>query len=167
MEANYFIYFDISSTLEILRGIKKAIVHQYEKGLEGLEYKFSPEISPNAGEVKIKLKAAGLNHRDLFIINNRKEMDLPLVIGSDGSGIVTEIGEGVSNITLHTEVIINPSIGWEHATEVPELPEVLGGPKDGTFAEYVIVPAENVVEKPSYLTWEESGVLSLSALTKI
>ncbi|MEC1970125.1 zinc-binding dehydrogenase [Bacillus cereus] len=143
----------------------KAIVHQYEKGLEGLEYKFSPEISPNAGKVKIKLKAAGLNHRDLFIINNRKEMDLPLVIGSDGSGIVTEIGEGVSNITLHTEVIINPSIGWEHATEVPELPEVLGGPKDGTFAEYVIVPAENVVEKPAYLTWEESGVLSLSALT--
>ncbi|PEF10517.1 alcohol dehydrogenase [Bacillus thuringiensis] len=143
----------------------KAIVHQYEKGLEGLEYKFSPEISPNAGEVKIKLKAAGLNHRDLFIINNRKEMNLPLVIGSDGSGIVTEIGEGVSNITLHTEVIINPSIGWEHATEVPELPEVLGGPKGGTFAEYVIVQAENVVEKPAYLTWEESGVLSLSALT--
>ncbi|WP_242280729.1 zinc-binding dehydrogenase [Bacillus cereus group sp. BfR-BA-01347] len=143
----------------------KAIVHQYEKGLEGLECKFLPEISPNAGEVKVKLKAAGLNHRDLFIINNRKEMDLPLVIGSDGSGIVTEIGEGVSNITLHTEVIINPSIGWEHATEVPELPEVLGGPKGGTFAEYVIVPAENVVEKLAYLTWEESGVLSLSALT--
>ena len=142
----------------------KAIVHQYEKGLEGLEYKFSPEISPNAGEVKIKLKVAGLNHRDLFIINNRKEMDLPLVIGSDGSGIVTEIGEGVSNITLHTEVIINPSIGWEHATEV-RVTEVLGESKDGTFAEYVIVPAENVVEKPSYLTWEESGVLSLSALT--
>jgi zinc-binding alcohol dehydrogenase/oxidoreductase len=42
---------------------------------------------------------------------------------------------------------------------------VLGGPKDGTFTEYVIVPAENIVRKPSYLTWEESGVLSLSALT--
>ncbi|CAM3947191.1 alcohol dehydrogenase [Bacillus luti] len=143
----------------------KAIVHQNKKGLEGLKYKFSSEISPNAGEVKVKLKAAGLNHRDLFIINNRKEMDIPLVIGSDGSGIVTEIGEGVSNSTLHTEVIINPSIGWDHTAEVPELPEVLGGPKDGTFAEYVIVPVENVVEKPSYLTWEEAGVLSLSALT--
>ena len=56
-------------------------------------------------------------------------MDLSLVIGSDGSGVVTEIGEGVSNIKLHTEVIINPSIGWEHATEVPELPEVLGDRK--------------------------------------
>ncbi|MCU5473383.1 zinc-binding dehydrogenase [Bacillus paranthracis] len=143
----------------------KAIVHQYKKGVEGLEYKFLSETNPNAGEVKVKLKAAGLNHRDLFIINNRKEMDLPLVIGSDGAGIVTEIGEGVSADLLQTEVIINPSIGWDNIAEVPELPEVLGGPKDGTFAEYVIVPAENVVAKPSYLTWEESGVLSLSALT--
>ncbi|MEI3893209.1 MULTISPECIES: zinc-binding dehydrogenase [Bacillus] len=143
----------------------KAIVHQYKKGAEGLEYKFSSETNPNAGEVKIKLKAAGLNHRDLFIINNRKEMDLPLVIGSDGSGIVTEVGEGISKKLLNNEVIINPSIGWENIAEVPELPEVLGGPRDGTFAEYVIVPAENVVAKPSYLTWEESGVLSLSALT--
>ncbi|PDY33919.1 alcohol dehydrogenase [Bacillus wiedmannii] len=143
----------------------KAIVHQYKKGVEGLEYKFSSETNPNAGEVKVKLKAAGLNHRDLFIINNRKEMELPLVIGSDGSGIVTEIGEVVSNNLLNSEVIINPSIGWENIAEVPDLPEVLGGPKNGTFAEYVIVPAENVVAKPSYLTWEESGVLSLSALT--
>ncbi|MES9753847.1 zinc-binding dehydrogenase [Bacillus wiedmannii] len=143
----------------------KAIVHQYKKGVEGLEYKFSSETNPNAGEVKVKLKAAGLNHRDLFIINNRKEMELPLVIGSDGSGIVTEIGEGVSNNLLNSEVIINPSIGWENIAEVPDLPEVLGGPKNGTFAEYVIVSAENVVAKPSYLTWEESGVLSLSALT--
>lgn len=143
----------------------KAIVHQYKKGVEGLENKFLSETHPNAGEVKVKLKAAGLNHRDLFIINNRKEMDLPLVIGSDGAGIVTEIGEGVSADLLQAEVIINPSIGWENIAEVPELPEVLGGPKDGTFAEYVIVPAENVVGKPSYLTWEESGVLALSALT--
>ncbi|MFK4468355.1 zinc-binding dehydrogenase [Bacillus sp. RC252] len=143
----------------------KAIVHQHKKGLEGLEYKLSPEITPNVGEVKVKLRAAGLNHRDLFIMNNRKEMELPLVLGSDGAGIVIELGEGVSNISLHTEVIINPSIGWNNTHEIPELPEVLGGPADGTFAEYVIVPAENVVEKPSYLMWEESGVLSLSALT--
>lgn len=143
----------------------KAIVHQYKTGFDGVEYKSSPERTPNAGEVKVKVKSAGLNHRDLFIMNNRKEMELPLVLGSDGAGVVTEIGEGVSNNILHTEVIINPSIGWENAAEVPALPEVLGGPKDGTFTEYVIVPAENIVRKPSYLTWEESGVLSLSALT--
>lgn len=84
----------------------KAIVHQYKKGVEGLENKFLSETHPNAGEVKVKLKAAGLNHRDLFIINNRKEMDLPLVIGSDGAGIVTEIGEGVSADLLQAEVLL-------------------------------------------------------------
>ncbi|WP_436864670.1 zinc-binding dehydrogenase [Bacillus fungorum] len=143
----------------------KAIVQQYKAGFEGVEYKVLPEITPSAGEVKVKLKSAGLNHRDLFIMNNRKEMQLPLILGSDGAGIVTEIGEGVSSTLLQNEVIINPSIGWDNIADIPELPEVLGGPKDGTFAEYVIVPAENVVEKPFYLTWEESGVLSLSALT--
>ena len=58
----------------------KAIVHQYKTGFDGVEYKISPERALNDGEVKVKLKSAGLNHRDLFIINNRKEMDLPLVI---------------------------------------------------------------------------------------
>lgn len=143
----------------------KAIIHQYKTGFDGVQYKSAAERTPNAGEVKVKVKSAGLNHRDLFIMNNRKEMEFSLVLGSDGAGVVTEIGESVSNNILHTEVIINPSIGWENAAEVPALPEVLGGPKDGTFAEYVIVPAENIVRKPSYLTWEESGVLSLSALT--
>ena len=53
----------------------KAIVHQYKTGFDGVEYKISPERALNDGEVKVKLKSAGLNHRDLFIINNRKEMD--------------------------------------------------------------------------------------------
>ena len=79
----------------------------------------------------MKLKSAGLNHRDLFIMNNRREMQVPLVLGSDGAGIVTEIGEGVSGDLLQTEVIINPSIGWDNIAEIPELPEVLGNRKMG------------------------------------
>ena len=57
--------------------------------------------------MKVKLKSAGLNHRDLFIMNNRKEMQVPLVLGSDGAGIITEIGESVSRTLLQNEVIIN------------------------------------------------------------
>ena len=45
------------------------------------------------------------------------------------------------------------------------VPQILGGPTDGTFAEMVVIPADNVFRKPTYLTWEEAGVLSLSALT--
>lgn len=48
---------------------------------------------------------------------------------------------------------------------LPAVPEILGGPSDGTLAEYVIIPSQNVIKKPSYLSWEEAGVLPLSALT--
>lgn len=91
-------------------------------------------------------------------------MDLLLVIGLDGLGIVIEIGEGVLNIILYIEVIINFSIGWEYVIEVLELLEVLGGLKDGMFVEYVIVLVENVVEKLLYFIWEELGVLFLFVL---
>lgn len=49
--------------------------------------------------------------------------------------------------------------------DVPAVPDILGGPSDGTFSPYVIVPEENAVLKPEHLTWEEAGVLPLSALT--
>ncbi|MDM5188854.1 zinc-binding dehydrogenase [Bacillus sp. DX4.1] len=143
----------------------KAIVHHGKRGIKGLKYEEVSSKSPGYGEVKVKLKVAGLNHRDLFIMNNRKEEDPTFIPGSDGAGIIEEVGEGVSNVTINSEVIINPSIDWEFAHDLPVIPQVLGGPSDGTFSEYVIVPAKNVVKKPSYLSWEEAGVLSLSALT--
>jgi zinc-binding alcohol dehydrogenase/oxidoreductase len=143
----------------------KAIVHSKEKGIAGLKYQEVPEKKPGYGEVKVKLKAVGLNRRDLFVINNRTSEDPVFIPGSDGAGFIEEIGEGVSDFTIHTEVIINPSLDWEFANEVPTVPKILGGPSDGTFSEYVIISSKNVVKKPSYLSWEEAGVLSLSALT--
>lgn len=124
----------------------KAIVHKGKRGIEGLRYEDVSDKSPGYSEVKVKLKAAGLNHRDLFIINNRNEEDPVLILGSDGAGIIEEIGEGVTSVTVNTEVIINPSIDWEFANNLPTVPEVLGGPSDGTFSNYVIISAENVVK---------------------
>ncbi|SMF84892.1 zinc-binding alcohol dehydrogenase/oxidoreductase [Paenibacillus uliginis N3/975] len=143
----------------------KAIVHANISGLKGLTYEDISERAPGYGEVKVKLKAAGLNHRDLFIMEDRNEGESPLIIGSDGAGRIEAVGEGVFNLTIGANVIINPCIGWEMTHEVPSVPAILGGPSDGTFAEYVTVPATNVVSKPAYLSWEEAGVLPLSALT--
>ncbi|WP_307893733.1 quinone oxidoreductase family protein [Bacillus swezeyi] len=143
----------------------KAIIHDGTTGLSGLTYQDVSAKSPGFGEVKIKLKAAGLNHRDLFLFRSRKAGDAPFIPGSDGAGIIEEIGEGVQDLSVHTEVIINPSIAWELTDSVPQVPDILGGPTDGTFAEHVIVPAKHVVTKPAYLSWEEAGVLPLSALT--
>lgn len=144
----------------------KALVHEGAPGLEGLAYRDIEEAELKAGEVKVRLKTAGMNHRDLFVLTRHRPEDPPLIIGSDGAGIVEEVGEEVEGIKAGDEVIINPGLGWKENSEAPpEGFEIVGLPFHGTFAEKIVVPAENAVPKPSTLTWEEAGVLSLAALT--
>ncbi|WP_158736472.1 zinc-binding dehydrogenase [Alteribacillus sp. YIM 98480] len=144
----------------------KAVVHERQSGMDGLHYRNMEQMEPKEGEVKVKLKTAGLNHRDIFLLERHKPTEPPIILGSDGAGIVETAGQGVENVKIGDEVIINPSIGWKHNSEAP--PEgfnVLGYPDHGTFAEYIIISADNVELKPAYLSWEEAGVLSLAALT--
>lgn len=144
----------------------KAIVHEGKAGRNGLVLRDMEEKQPGAGEVRVKLKTAGMNHRDLFVLHRHKPTDPPLIIGSDGAGIVDAVGEGVTNVGVGDEVIINPGLGWEKNSDAPPPGfEIVGLPFHGTFAEYIVVPAENAVPKPEFLIWEEAGVLSLAALT--
>lgn len=144
----------------------KAVVHAEKSGLAGLVIREMEELYPKAGEVRVRLKTAGLNHRDLFVLVRHKPTDPPLVIGSDGAGVVDAVGEGVTGVEVGDKVVINPSLGWKEKSAAPPPGfEILGLPFHGTFAEQVVVPAENVAFKPDYLTWEEAGVLSLAALT--
>ncbi|MFI1825805.1 zinc-binding dehydrogenase [Streptomyces sp. NPDC020412] len=121
-----------------------------------------PSVGP--GEALIRLRAAGLNHRDLFVAEARSPGDAPLVLGADGAGIVAAVGTGTA-LSVGDEVIVDPTVGWERAAEVPELPEILGGPRDGTFAQYVVVPARNALPKPGHLDWAEAAALPLAAVT--
>ncbi len=146
--------------------LMKAVVHAEQLGIDGLTYRDIEETQPQAGEVRVRLKGAGLNHRDLFVLTRHKETDPPLIIGSDGAGIVDAVGEGVTNVKVGDEVIINPGLGWREKTEAPPAGfEIVGLPFHGTFAEKIVIPAENAVPKPKFLTWEEASVLSLAALT--
>ncbi|MGG3450412.1 MULTISPECIES: zinc-binding dehydrogenase [Bacillaceae] len=144
----------------------KAVVHEGQAGIAGLTYREMEEGLPSSGEVRVKLKAAGLNHRDLFVLHRHKENEPPLIIGSDGAGIIDAVGEGVTSVQVGDEVIINPGLGWkENSDAPPEGFEIVGLPFHGTFAESIVIPAENAVLKPAHLSWEEAGVLSLAALT--
>lgn len=144
----------------------KAVIHAEKTGLEGLTYGEIASIAPKAGEIKVKLKAAGLNHRDLFVLERHKSTEPPLVIGSDGAGIVEAVGEGVSLVQVGDEVMINPGLGWKEKSDAPPAGfEIVGLPFHGTFGESIILPEENVERKLEYLTWEEAGVLSLAGLT--
>ena len=128
----------------------KAIVHEGKTGFEGLSYRDIEGLEPRAGEVRVKLKTAGLNHRDLFVLNRHKESDPPLIIGSDGAGVIDAVGEGVFDVQNGDEVIINPGIGWKEKSDAPPKGfEIVGLPFHGTFAEQIIVPAENVVQNLS------------------
>lgn len=158
---------ELNYRLDNLGGeIMKAFVHYKVPGMDGTSYSDIDEIEPKQGEVKVKLKSAGLNHRDLFVLHRHKETDPPLVIGSDGAGIVEAVGPGVESVQVGDEVILNPSLGWKEKSDAPpEGHEILGLPDHGTFAEKITLSADNVGPKPAHLSWDEAGVLSLAAMT--
>ena len=97
----------------------------------------APHAAP--GEVVVRLKAAALNHRDVWIKQGAYAgLRFPIIPGSDGAGIVTEVGPGVEASWEGREVIINPSVDWGHDPRAQE-PRftILGMPRNGTLAEFV------------------------------
>ncbi len=124
-----------------------------------------PHAGP--GEVLIRLHAAALNHRDVWIKSGQYlGLKFPIIPGSDGAGVVVDVGDGVDKSWIDRDVIINPSLDWGHEERGQEPRfSILGLPKDGTFAEFIHVPVSQVVLKPTHLSWEEAAALPLSALT--
>ena len=109
------------------------------------------------GSVLVKLKAAALNHRDVWIQKGMYGgIKYPTILGSDGAG-TTPDGQAV---------IINPSIRWGNDQRFQGKDfQILGLPTDGTFAEYMSIPKENVLPKPEHLTFEQAAALPLAGLT--
>lgn len=116
-------------------------------------------------EVKIKIKAIGLNQRDVYVAENHNMENPNFILGSDGSGRIVETGSNVTSINIGDEVIINPVTNWSKKDAPPSSPNILGFPNDGVFSEYVVLNEEQVFLKPNTYTWEEAATLSLSALT--
>ncbi|MEK4025109.1 zinc-binding dehydrogenase [Sporosarcina sp. FSL W7-1283] len=140
----------------------KAFVHENGK----LQFTNIAEPMASKGEVVVALKTAGLNRRDTKIPIRRGDAKEPLVLGSDGAGIIESIGEGVTNWSVGDKVIINPSLRWFEKSDAPSKEfDILGMPDHGTFAEKICLPADQLEKKPSYLTWEESAVIALAGLT--
>jgi len=122
---------------------------------------------PDSKEVVVRLKAAALNRRDLMVVYGRYPgIRLPAIPGSDGAGEVVAVGDEVDNVRIGEEVIVNPGLGWGSDTTIKSADfTVLGVPANGTYAQYVKVPAENVFPKPSHLSWKEAAALPLAGMT--
>lgn len=122
---------------------------------------------PADNEVRVKLHAAAINKRDYWIsIGKYPSIKPGTTLGSDGAGIIDKVGTGVSKTWLNKAVIINPNICWGDNPSVQGKDyTILGMPVDGTFAEYVVVNVDRVVNLPIHLNFEEAAALPLAGLT--
>lgn len=125
-------------------------------GPQALRVEDLPEPEPGGGEVRLRVRAAALNHRDLFITQGLyPNISLPRTLGADGAGE----SDG-------RRVLIDPTLGWGGDERVWEKSAtILGMPRDGTFAQEVCVPAENVHDIPEHLSFESAAALPLAGVT--
>ena len=136
-------------------------------GPEKLRVEEIAQPQPGPGEIVVKIARAAFNRRDVFITQGLYPgIALPVTPGSDGSGRVAALGDGVSGPAVGTPVVINPEIGWDDDRyTLTANAKILGMPLDGTFAEYVVAPAINVFPKPAPLSEDEAAAIPLAGLT--
>jgi NADPH:quinone reductase-like Zn-dependent oxidoreductase len=123
--------------------VKAVRIHE-DGGPEVLRYEDAPDPEPGPGEVLVELRAASLNHLDLWIRKGLPSVPKPRILGADGAGLVD--GE---------RVVINPGI--EHGEKIT----VVGEHMDGTHAELIAVPESNVYPIPDGMSFEEAAAFPL------
>ena len=131
-----------------------------------------PVAGPN--DVIIRLHAAGLNHLDLFLRSGAREKNIPLphIPGADGAGVIDSVGAEVQDVKPGDRAVIYPGISCGNCEYCCESREnlcrsyhVLGNSEDGTYAEFVKVPARNVVPLHPVIGFNEAAAFALVALT--
>lgn len=148
-------------------------------GLDQLEYRTDlPKPEPKAGEIRVRVKAVGLNHLDLFVLGGIPKLKItpPWVLGADAAGVVEAIGDigggQASDIKVGDTVIINPGLS-DHTCEFCQQGEhslcvkfgMLGEHFPGTLAEYITIPARNARTISKDKPIESAGAFTLSTLT--
>jgi zinc-binding alcohol dehydrogenase/oxidoreductase len=145
----------------------KAVVLNEVGGPEKLQIQEVDTPQPGPGEVRVKIKTSALNRRDYWIsIGKYPGVNCPCIAGSDGAGIVDAVGEGGDESVIGNEVVVYPAREWGESEEKcgPNF-RVLGLPDQGTFAEYICVPASDIYAKPAHLDWEQAAAIPLAGLT--
>ena len=133
----------------------KAVRIHADGGPEVLSYDEVPDPEPEAGEVLIRLRAASLNHLDVWVRRGLPSVPKPRILGADGAGVVEALGDGVEGFSVGDRVVINP--GLEHGATIT----VVGEHTDGTHCELIALPAEQVHHLDDALTFEEAAAFPL------
>ena len=161
------------STRRYCPRMKASVFHECG-GPEVLRVEQLPDPSPGPGEVRVRVHAAALNHLDCWVRRGLPmEMHFPHIGGSDIAGVVDQIGEGADEAWSGQRVVVDPSLhyGWydrmaagSQGAEDPTF-GVIGEHSRGGLAEYVVVPAANVVALPEAVDFGTAAAASLVTVT--
>lgn len=133
---------------------------------EAVQLQEFPTPQPARGQVLVRLEAAALNHRDVYIQQGLyPSIQTPVILGSDGAGTVVALGEGVDPNWQDQAVVLLPGFGWEDEPVQPQDYHILGMPTNGCFAEYIAINAQQLFPKPAHLSFEQAAALPLAGLT--
>ncbi len=134
-----------------------------------LVYEEVDNPEPGAGEIRVRLRAAGVNHRDIWVRQGQfGGFPEPLIPGADGAGEIDALGPGARDFVVGQKVVINPGISCGHCVFC------LSGQQNscpnyrilnGTYAEQIVVPVQNVVPMPSGLTFIEAASIGIPFVT--
>ncbi|OLB18823.1 MAG: NADPH:quinone reductase [Gemmatimonadetes bacterium 13_2_20CM_69_8] len=123
----------------------KAIRVHSPGGSEALRYEDVPQPAPGAGQVLVKVEAAGVNFVDVYQRTGLYKVALPFTLGQEAAGVVTAVGSGVS------EVKVGDRVAYCHVM--------------GAYAEYAVVPADRIVRLPEGVSTQQGAAAMLQGMT--
>ncbi|MDR5683272.1 MAG: zinc-binding dehydrogenase [Armatimonadota bacterium] len=148
-------------------------IHEHG-GPEVLRIEEVPEPAVGPYDVRIRVRAASMNHLDLWVRRGLPgvRFPLPLILGCDAAGVVDSVGDRVSSVGPGDEVVVNPGVSCGHCRmclsgrdNLCRAYAIVGEHRDGADAEWLVVPEANVVPKPAGLTFEQAAAFPLVFLT--
>ncbi|UOE75813.1 Zn-dependent alcohol dehydrogenase [Parageobacillus thermoglucosidasius] len=172
--------------------MKAAVLHNY---CEELQIENVDLEEPRKGEVRVKMKAAGICHSDLHVINAHLPLPVPIILGHEGAGVVDAVGEGVTSVKVGDHVVLNwvPSCGkcyycqigrpdmCDEAAKISAMGTMFDGttrfsiggkavyqfPLTGTFSEYTVVPERAAIPIRNDVPFELAALVGCSVITGV
>jgi len=152
----------------------QAVIFRTHGGPETLKFTEVPTPTPGPGEVLVRVKACAINHLDLWIRQGLPayQIRLPHISGCDIAGVVERLGSEVESVQRERPVIVAPGLScgecaWcrDGADNLCQSYGIVGAKTDGGYAEFAVVPANNLIPLPPGLTYEEAAAFPLVFLT--
>jgi len=152
----------------------KAVLFQQHGNTDVLEYGNFPTPHPGPGQVLVRLKAAALNHLDIWVRKGWKglQLEYPHIPGADGAGEIADLGEGVTNWSIGERVVINPNLSCGSCEYCLAGMDnrcydwgLLGETTRGTYAEFIPVSSRNLLRIPDDFGFYKAAAAGLVFLT--